>query len=1025
MQLRHTMQQWGRAEAQRAQLLQRLGHKRSSADITSSPDDVTDPTAGSPASSELGALKRAFERGQLLQALGMQQLSSLESEMIGGSGGLSPVREVQEPPARPSSAPHAGATLDGATGDAEVGRLRTEMAARDEQNAALSTELAEARADLARDETIFAEKLQELRAVKKAHTALQEKHDRLAALAAAPAASKCAPTPPSAASTRSVPNSRSPASEGPEHSSVRLAHSPNTAFAEQLEADDDVLLDEAPAQPAAQPAGGEADAPAPTRSPSIPPEGAPRAGGAAEIEELQRSIRELNAEREVVQMNQRQLSSQVNQAAAVDDALSMDFEAQQEKYSASVRDLTLNIRLKEELIRELTRADEESRNVVTSYQHRLREMSERISSLQEELQSTKQEMEVAERQAGRSEEQKARLRNEYEKRLRETEGQLHEMRRRQKDQERALKSREAAERKLGELRGEVEKMRGQQDNLKETMKLSAQRYEQARTGREKELAQLRKQSDESARKVRKLEEANARQHAQLQRQADSNSRMRRERQQSRRVPVSVPATPSRATPSRAAAPPPSMSPAGGASGVMSKADEAEAREAAAELAAIEREEEALMRRKGAAEALEVELGRREAVLSEKEAVLASREAVQLKQLRTTMSLRHSIDGISTQLQQIDSRIEARRAEAEGDAGGEGEDVEVVRLLGERREAQERLAELEALGEQGGSELLDQAASSELRELEERLEDLTAQLEFKNSAIGELRESLGRMGGPRALAAGDDSALSQQISHMSLPIARRVLQAEVQRVLELRQSQRDAAQRLDAANVALQERDGELTSLRGALRSAASEHERQLQEMQGAHERQHAELEAQQRALHEQVNQLHLAQPASPPASKPHVGAGPHSGTNISPSSYSTTPEGGRESTANLAELLAEGRSPSREAIEALGKDNFYYKQSNKELRRKLREERSTAEQHAHELERARMRLTHDEAVQTKLHAELANLRSYLAAHPGATPTRVTTAALKEIAPDVLATRVSPRAAWPNPGLEPDHMAAAH
>ena len=50
-----------------------------------------------------------------------------------------------------------------------------------------------------------------------------------------------------------------------------------------------------------------------------------------------------------------------------------------------------------------------------------------------------------------------------------------------------------------------------------------------------------------------------------------------------------------------------------------------------------------------------------------------------------------------------------------------------------------------------------------------------------------------------------------------------------------------------------------------------------------------------------------------------------------------------------------------------------------------------------ELEETMARVVHDEAVQAKLQAELANLRQYLAAHPGATPTRVTKAALKETA----------------------------
>jgi len=349
-----------------------------------------------------------------------------------------------------------------------------------------------------------------------------------------------------------------------------------------------------------------------------------------------------------------------------------------------------------------------------------------------------------------------------------------------------------------------------------------------------------------------------------------------------------------------------------------------------------------------------------------------------------------------------------------------------------------------VGDGAGSELLDAAASSEARELDERLEDLTAQLEFKNSAIGELRESLGRLGGraagdERPAHASDASSLSQQIAHMSLPIARRVLQAEVGRVLELRQSQHAAAKRLEAAGVTMHEREEENASLRAQLRSAAAEHERQLAELVRAHEEQHAALEQQQRALHEQVNQLHRQQPTSPPP-KPARGSpqGAHAASHAASSSRGSghgacdgaspsgggsscrsTPEGGaRDSAAHLAEMLSEGRTPSREAVEALGKDNFYYRQSNKELRRKLRDERGASEAAQQQLQHAHTQHERDEADRTRLTAELTNMRAYLSAHPGATPTRIAKAALKEITPDAVSGSAPPRAAWPDQTLEP-------
>ena len=63
----------------------------------------------------------------------------------------------------------------------------------------------------------------------------------------------------------------------------------------------------------------------------------------------------------------------------------------------------------------------------------------------------------------------------------------------------------------------------------------------------------------------------------------------------------------------------------------------------------------------------------------------------------------------------------------------------------------------------------------LRELDERLEDLTAQLAFKNSAIGELRESLGRLGGslgggPASLGAHRGAGSGNRLGPSRVPFS---------------------------------------------------------------------------------------------------------------------------------------------------------------------------------------------------------------------------------------------------------------
>lgn len=670
------------------------------------------------------------------------------------------------------------------------------------------------------------------------------------------------------------------------------------------------------------------------------------------------------------------------------------------------------------------------------------------------------------------------------------------MRRRQREQEKALKSREVAERKLSDLRSEVGRMTSQQATLRDAMRTKQERYEQKRLEGERELLALRKQSDEYSKRVRALEQANARQQQMLSRQTEAMQQQshrlrtregtgregnRATRQPPRRPEAMTPngqhngphghgrkesaaagggsGTPVAASKARKADADveggrPSLipSPAKAAHAEAREAREAreatEATEAAAEQAALE---ESLLRRKEAAEALGVELARREAVLAEQEAVVASREALQLRQLRTSISLRTSIDSLSQRLVELDGEIaaardaaardaaarEGRREEQERPGTGGGGD-ELVRLLTERREAQERLAELETLGAAGaqdGAALLDAAAQSELRALEERLEDLTATLEFRNSAIGELRNSLNResigqlgdgLGGGRLLPEGAmagaspfDEHLEERLAHMSAPVARRVLAANLNRLLELRHEQKAAQRQLESAELQAQERESALVTAQAALRQASAEGERRLEQAHGRHVR---ELIEQQRIVQDLQAKLKSARGAANASQAVSQEQSPAATggacADLSPGRSSTshtpggrTPPGHTSSNVQTPDSAASARSPSQQTLEALGKDNFYYKQANRELRKKLRDAAGATDAQQQQLDAARQQAADDQQLQAQLHAELANLKAYLAAHPGATPTRVTKAALKEIGAMGRDAPAPARAAW--------------
>ncbi|KAL1508618.1 hypothetical protein AB1Y20_004715 [Prymnesium parvum] len=928
--LRHTLQQWGRSEAQRAQLLRQLPQQP-----VGSADGGDEGVL-----SVQAALRRSAERGQLLHALGVQQFDELvaELEQLEHHRAARAVEETVaagDVGARPSTAPAQGHQAVGQDARAEQAALRAMLAVREKELADVRGELAEARADLLRDEQIFTDKLRELKRLGKAHVSLQREHAVLQEqwgeekalvaqlrarvgppmppLTPPPPRTSGAPSEPSTGGrSESVATSSPPSAADPTESSVRLTCSPSCAYSEKLEALDEVILEE---------------------------EGVAAAAGG-----------EVEGERVAIAQ---ELRTQWDEAEAQTHALEQDFEAQQQRVEASMRDLTLNIRLKEELIRDLSRSEEESRAAAATYQQKLAQMSSEIASLQEQLGKTRHEMETAERQVGRSEEEKRRLRASYERRLREIDAHLTEVRRRQKEQERAYSSREQAEKKIADLRAEVGKMRSQQGSLEATLKESQQQYERLRAEREREVAALRKQYEESVRTVRALEHANARQEVLLQRKAEQVSLTQHKLRQAQGDRPSSERAAERAA-ARAA-----RRGSGGRSGEAADAarprtapvasGDAEERLAAASVAAIERQEEELLRRREAARALERELERREAIVREKEALLQSRQAVELG---ASQGLRSSIRSLSRRLREIDGAL----GEEDGSSGrGRA-------LVEQRRAVQEELAQLEARGDEGGATVLDEEAQRELEVLDERLDGLSAQLDFKDGAISELTRAAEALGS----APAAESVL-EQLSHMSLPVAQRVLRTSVARLLRLREEAREREHELAALRVAVHERVEEASALRRALANVAREHGRQLEE--------------QQRAAQAQLQQAVAAAAAE------------RREAGTPPSAHAAS---SRESPGSPQATGARGESSPYEALEQLGRDNFYYKVSNRELKRRLREAELGLEGDRKQLQAALQQASEEHRLNAELKAEIKNLKLYIEQHPGATPTRISKSTLSQM-----------------------------
>eukprot|EP00898_Chlorokybus_atmophyticus_P004331 jgi/Chlat1/489/Chrsp103S01091 len=790
-----------------------------------------------------------------------------------------------------------------------IRELEQKVAKAEEHLAEKEVSLREAKEDLARDEIIFAEKVKEIKRLEElAKDQSSTPASRHAESHAGQSVAISTTDLPLDASIRDedLPSPRSPRPADGMSQFEPGGVSTSAALANAVESDDEVKLYDVLSQYGDDPS--------------------------TDMEERERLLRE----KEAIEQEKQRVEAQAQQQE-------QEFMRRQHAMEKQLRDLSFNITQKESLIQDLTKNELEAKLLSQQYEARMRELEQEVQNKEDEVERLRQELDGLDNNLNKGEEERRKLREAYEEKVRKVQVQLAGLKRVQHDQQttRVAQGQAKSDVKVQSLESELARMRAQQDALRRKIKDNTERFEDLHEGRAKEIATLKKEAETSAKRVRELESENEKQKLLFRKKSEeaalAQKRLKElEDQDNRDLRPQVRGI----TPSRRAGSAAGLShaenghaarPISAPAGVGKSADPSKVRPW------LEKEIDKLLSYKNLADQLDRQLKLRAEIVSEKELRTKERANLELKKLRASKVVASELDDAAKQCEDLEHELETYEREM---AAAEATRAQHA-LEAARRKAQVYRSQLDEVRHrkmalekaQQGDKLLDPRDEETL-------------VVYVVGSINGLQKQL-------ANSTTATQSVRERLDTMSLAETKSILKKYIEVVVEVRDRERRTQDHACDLQLHLEEKSRLVEQMQHSLKIKEMEFDRRVTDLEKEQARKVQYLLKQINAVTVSTNKLQLAQRTGPPTSD--SASSPLPSPAPSPAPFTQQPS---FDTAELQQTL----QFKEEQIRILDKDNFYYKQTNRELKRKLRElmaaadserqaiVRSTEQQHARLLE---------------------------------------------------------------------------
>ncbi|XP_061250408.1 kinesin-like protein KIF7 isoform X3 [Bos indicus] len=464
-----------------------------------------------------------------------------------------------------------------------------------------------------------------------------------------------------------------------------------------------------------------------------------------------------------------------------------------------IRELAINIRMKEELIGELVRTGKAAQALNRQHSQRIQELEREAERVRAELSEGQRQLRELEGREPQDAGERSQL-QEFRKRVAAAQNQVQVLKEKKQATERLASLSAQSEKRLQELERNVQLMRQQQGQLQRRLR---EETEQKR--------RLEAEMNKRQHRVKELELKHEQQQKILKIKTEEIAAFQRKRRS-------------------------------GSNGSVVSLEQQQIEE---QKKWLDQEMEKVLQQRRALEELGEELHKREAILAKKEALMQEKTGLESKRLRSSQALNEDIVRVSSRLEHLEKELSEKSGQLRQGSAQSQQQIrgEIDALRQEKDSLLKQRLEIDSKLRQGS--LLSPEEERTLFQLDEAIEALDAAIEYKNEAIT-CRQRVLRASA--SLLSQCEMNLMAKLSYLSSSETRALLCKYFDKVVTLREEQHQQQVAFSELELQLEEQQRLVYWLEAALERQRLEMDRQLTLQQRGHE-QHVQLLLQQSRDH--------------------------------------------------------------------------------------------------------------------------------------------------------------------------------
>ncbi|XP_026944891.1 kinesin-like protein KIF7 isoform X3 [Sagmatias obliquidens] len=452
-----------------------------------------------------------------------------------------------------------------------------------------------------------------------------------------------------------------------------------------------------------------------------------------------------------------------------------------------IRELAINIRMKEELIGELVRTGKAAQALNRQHSQRIRELEQEAERVRTELSEGQRQLRELEGKEPQDASECSQL-QEFRKRVAAAQSQVQVLKEKKQVTERLVSLSAQSEKRLQELERNVQLMRQQQGQLQRRLR---EETEQKR--------RLETEMNKRQHRVKELELKHEQQQKILKIKTEEIAAFQRKRR------------------------------SGSNGSVVSLEQQQKIEE---QKKWLDQEMEKVLQQRRALEELGEELHKREAILAKKEALMQEKTGLESKRLRSSQALNEDIVRVSSRLEHLEKELSEKSGQLRQGSAQSQQQIrgEIDALRQEKDALLKQRLEIDGKLRQGS--LLSPEEERTLFQLDEAIEALDAAIEYKNEAIT-CRQRVLRASA--SLLSQCEMNLMAKLSYLSSSETRALLCKYFDKVVTLREEQHQQQIAFSELEMQLEEQQRLVYWLEVALERQRLEMDRQLTLQQKEHE----------------------------------------------------------------------------------------------------------------------------------------------------------------------------------------------